>query len=199
MLASTTFFNDVFNFDPSVLTKNQIKALRPIVSNEDFVPEHLMKVSKFARDVSIWVINCVICYDYLNGHPVPKQKKQEPETNKVDLVKAKINRQQKKKEEEYAVAQESERKIESMTSNDESKVMEAAKNAINCLTKGDIDEFKALNSPPALCAEVGKALCILVNNDLKNTSWQDCKKMMSNPNAFINNLKSLDASSITAQ
>jgi hypothetical protein len=65
------------------------------------------------------------------------------------------------------------------------------------LTKDKIDTVKALNSPPAPIKEVGKAMLILLENELKNHEWGNVKKMMNNPNAFIDKIKNFDATKLT--
>lgn len=63
--------------------------------------------------------------------------------------------------------------------------IQGAKDALNCLVKGDIDEMKSLSNPPLLVIEVGKAMLILIEGELKDHSWGNFKKMIANPNGFI--------------
>jgi hypothetical protein len=68
-----------------------------------------------------WVINCVICYDLLNGHPVGPEHQSSSESSSVakqaepsniNLVKDKIKRVNKIKKEEQVIELASERKLE---------------------------------------------------------------------------------------
>lgn len=63
--------------------------------------------------------------------------------------------------------------------------MEAAKEAVNCLTKDKIDIVKNLGSPPPALYSVGAACLILLEGNFKKHDWDQSKKMMNNPNAFI--------------
>jgi dynein heavy chain len=71
--------------------------------------------------------------------------------------------------------------------------MEAAKEAVNCLTKDKIDTVKALGSPPAPVMEVGAACLILLEGNYKKHDWDQSKKMMNNPNQFIEKIQKFDA------
>jgi len=59
--------------------------------------------------------------------------------------------------------------------------MERATEAVNCLEAKAIQELKALASPPPACAEVTKAVLILLKGEKKNHAWDNAKKMMANP------------------
>jgi dynein heavy chain len=74
--------------------------------------------------------------------------------------------------------------------------MEAAKEAVNCLTKDKIDTVKALGSPPAPVMDVGKACLILLEKNYKKHDWDQSKKMMANPNQFIEKVKGFNANNI---
>jgi dynein heavy chain len=74
--------------------------------------------------------------------------------------------------------------------------MEAAKEAVNCLTKDKIDTVKALGSPPAPVMDVGAACLILLKGEFKKHDWDQSKKMMNNPNQFIESIKSFNAEKI---
>jgi dynein heavy chain len=88
-------------------------------------------------------------------------------------------------------------KIEMDTANGELAealpAMEAAKEAVNCLTKDKIDTVKALGSPPAPVMDVGKACLILLEGNYKKHDWDQSKKMMNNPNQFIEKIRSFKA------
>lgn len=49
--------------------------------------------------------------------------------------------------------------------------MERATEAVNCLEAKAIQELKALASPPPACAEVAKAVLILLKGEKKNHAW----------------------------
>lgn len=49
--------------------------------------------------------------------------------------------------------------------------MKAAEEAVNCLTKGSIQELKALTNPPAACVEVTKCV-LMLKGEKKNFEWK---------------------------
>ena len=59
--------------------------------------------------------------------------------------------------------------------------------AVSNVTKGDIQEVKALTNPPVGVKEVFEAYLVL-KNGVVPASWNDCKKEMADPNNFIANL-----------
>lgn len=63
--------------------------------------------------------------------------------------------------------------------------MEAAKEAVNCLTLPAIQELKGLPNPPADCLLVTKAVLILLKGEKKNHAWPTAQKMMANPKVFV--------------
>ena len=74
--------------------------------------------------------------------------------------------------------------------------MEAAAEAVNCLTKDKIDTVKALGSPPPAVMDVGKACLIMLEGNFKKHDWDQSKKMMNNPNQFIDKVKNFNANNI---
>ena len=74
--------------------------------------------------------------------------------------------------------------------------MQAAKDAVNCLTKPAIQELKSLGKPPAECTEVTKAVLILLKNEKKNLDWKSAQKMMNNPGQFLDEVAQFNADSI---
>jgi hypothetical protein len=60
--------------------------------------------------------------------------------------------------------------------------LDAAMQGLNCLAKKDIDEMKALKSPPVAVLECAKALVILMKGPKAPNDWNVAKSMMSNPN-----------------
>ena len=49
--------------------------------------------------------------------------------------------------------------------------MEAAKEAVNCLTKASIQEMKALANPPPAVLDVAKAVLMVLKKEKKNYAW----------------------------
>ncbi len=74
--------------------------------------------------------------------------------------------------------------------------MEAAKEAVNCLTKPWIQELKGLGSPPPECAEVTAAVAFLLHNEKKKIDWKASQKMMNNPGQFLDEILAFDANNI---
>eukprot|EP00928_Gymnodinium_smaydae_P023763 TRINITY_DN1947_c0_g1_i2.p1 TRINITY_DN1947_c0_g1~~TRINITY_DN1947_c0_g1_i2.p1 ORF type:complete len:4562 (+),score=1174.36 TRINITY_DN1947_c0_g1_i2:66-13751(+) len=74
--------------------------------------------------------------------------------------------------------------------------MEAAAEAVNCLDKNSIGELKGFGKPPVECIDVCAACAFLLKNEKKKIDWKAAQKMMSNPNAFIDEVKSFDAREI---
>ena len=74
--------------------------------------------------------------------------------------------------------------------------MEAAKEAVNCLTKPAIQELKSLGKPPVECTEVTKAVLILLKNEKKNLDWKSAQRMMNNPGQFLDEVAQFNADNI---
>jgi len=74
--------------------------------------------------------------------------------------------------------------------------MERATEAVNCLEVKSIQELKALANPPPACAEVTKAVLILLKGEKKNHAWDNAKKMMGNPKGFIESIQGFDGDNI---
>ena len=65
--------------------------------------------------------------------------------------------------------------------------------ALDTLNKGDIIEMKSYPKPPADLELVMSAVCLLL--DCKE-NWDEAKKLMNQPEQFINNLKTFDKDNI---
>ena len=65
--------------------------------------------------------------------------------------------------------------------------------ALDTLDKGDITEMKAYASPAEEIVLVISAVCLLLGT---KETWDDGKKLMNNPNDFINRLKNYDKDNI---
>lgn len=75
-------------------------------------------------------------------------------------------------------------------------LIKEAEEAVNCLNKAAIDELKSFGAPsPAVLLTV-KAVLILYKNEKKNYAWDNGKKMMKDPNAFLAALKSFNKEEI---
>jgi dynein heavy chain len=74
--------------------------------------------------------------------------------------------------------------------------MERATEAVNCLEAKAIQELKALANPPPACAEVTKAVLILLKGEKKNHAWGNATKMMNNPKKFIEDIQGFDGDNI---
>jgi dynein heavy chain len=71
-----------------------------------------------------------------------------------------------------------------------------AEEAVNCLNKPAIDELKSFGSPSAAVLLVVKAILTLYKGEKRNYGWDNGKKMMKDPNAFLAALKSFDKENI---
>merc|ERR1719399_2470567 len=74
--------------------------------------------------------------------------------------------------------------------------MEAAKEAVNCLTKPAIQELKSLGKPPVECIDVCAATAFLLKNEKKKLDWKGAQKMMNNPGAFLDEIIAFNADEI---
>jgi len=74
--------------------------------------------------------------------------------------------------------------------------MERATEAVNCLEVKIIQDLKALANPPWQCAEVTKAVLILLKGEKKNHAWQNAQKMMNNPKKFLEEIQVFDGDNI---
>jgi len=72
-------------------------------------------------------------------------------------------------------------------------IYKAALGALDTLNKADITEMKAYSSPAEEIVMVISAVCLLNG---KKENWDEGKKMMSNPNEFIDMLKNYDKDNI---
>merc|ERR1719482_2636460 len=77
--------------------------------------------------------------------------------------------------------------------------MEAAKEAVNCLSKTSIQELKGFGKPPPECIEVCAAVAFLLLGEKKKQDWRFATKMMNNPQAFLDSIAEFDANNIPEQ
>lgn len=77
--------------------------------------------------------------------------------------------------------------------------MEAAAEAVNCLSKTMLTELKGLTKPPAGVDKVTNACLILIEKEYnpKKQTWPRAKSMMQNVDAFKNKLSEFKGESIT--
>ena len=67
-------------------------------------------------------------------------------------------------------------------------------------TKGDIQEIKALGSPPVLVLTVCRlALTLLHGSEHQEASWAECKKAFANPAAAAHALQQLSGFDISSR
>ena len=74
--------------------------------------------------------------------------------------------------------------------------LKKALGALDTLDKGDIGEMKNYAKPPEDLVLVMDAVCVLLD---KKTGWDEAKKLMANPNGFIETLKAYDKDNIPAK
>ena len=74
--------------------------------------------------------------------------------------------------------------------------MEAAKEAVNCLTLPAIQELKGFATPHPDCVVVTKAVLILLKGEKKNHAWPNAQKMMANPKVFVDHVMSFPGETI---
>lgn len=74
--------------------------------------------------------------------------------------------------------------------------LKKALGALDTLDKGDIGEMKNYAKPPDDLVLVMDAVCVLLD---KKTGWDEAKKLMANPNGFIETLKGYDKDNIPAK
>eukprot|EP00747_Dinoflagellata_sp_TGD_P010139 gnl/TRDRNA2_/TRDRNA2_119611_c1_seq1.p1 gnl/TRDRNA2_/TRDRNA2_119611_c1~~gnl/TRDRNA2_/TRDRNA2_119611_c1_seq1.p1 ORF type:complete len:194 (+),score=60.20 gnl/TRDRNA2_/TRDRNA2_119611_c1_seq1:65-583(+) len=77
--------------------------------------------------------------------------------------------------------------------------MQAAEEAVNCLSKKDIDELKQVKTPTEELDMVSAACAFLLKNEKKRIGWKEFQKMLQNPSRFLEEAKCLDASNIPEQ
>jgi dynein heavy chain, axonemal len=75
--------------------------------------------------------------------------------------------------------------------------MEAAKDAVDCLSKSMLTELKSLSSPPAGVDLITSACLILIEREYKNFKWDRAKKMMANVDRFKERLQSYRGEDMT--
>ena len=74
--------------------------------------------------------------------------------------------------------------------------MDAAKNAVDCLSKASLIELKSFAKPPAGVDKVTTCVLMMIKNERKNFSWDNAKKMMGKVDTFKEQLESYDARNI---
>lgn len=72
-------------------------------------------------------------------------------------------------------------------------IYKSALSALDTLNKNDITEMKAYANPAEEIVLVVSGVCLLLG---KKENWDEGKKLMNNPNDFINNLKTYDKDNI---
>lgn len=72
-------------------------------------------------------------------------------------------------------------------------IYRSALSALDTLNKNDITEMKAYANPAEEIVLVVSGVCLLLG---KKENWDEGKKLMNNPNDFINNLKTYDKDNI---
>ncbi|RYG70338.1 hypothetical protein EON64_00425, partial [archaeon] len=75
--------------------------------------------------------------------------------------------------------------------------MEAAKDAVDCLSKNMLTELKSLSSPPSGVDLVTSACLILIEKEYKNFKWDRAKKMMANVDQFKQRLQNYRGEDMT--
>jgi dynein heavy chain len=71
--------------------------------------------------------------------------------------------------------------------------LDAANEAVNCLTKGSLTELKSLSKPPAGVDKVTSAVLMMLKKEKKDFSWDNAKKMMAKIDQFKTQLETFDA------
>ena len=74
--------------------------------------------------------------------------------------------------------------------------MEAAADAVNCLSKASLTELKSFSKQPPGVDKVTTAMLILVKGERRNFSWDNAKKMMMKVDQFKTTLEEFDATTI---
>jgi len=75
-------------------------------------------------------------------------------------------------------------------------LIKEAEAAVDCLNLAMINEFKSFSNLPAGVDMVTKAVLLLNRKEKKNFTWDNAKKMMKDPNKFINDLKTFDKENV---
>ena len=71
--------------------------------------------------------------------------------------------------------------------------MDAANEAVNCLDKASLGELRGFKAPPNGVDVCMKGVLMMVENEMKNHSWERAKKMMSNLGEFFRNFKNVQS------
>jgi len=74
--------------------------------------------------------------------------------------------------------------------------MDAAKEAVNGLSKASLSELKNFPTPPSGVDVCTKGVLMMIAGEMKNHSWERAKKMMSNVSQFMASLEAYDAENI---
>lgn len=71
--------------------------------------------------------------------------------------------------------------------------MDAANEAVSCLSKASLGELRGFSQPPNGVEVVMKGVLMMLEGEFKNHSWERAKKMMKDLGGFLERLKSFDA------
>lgn len=75
-------------------------------------------------------------------------------------------------------------------------LIKEAEAAVDCLNVNAINEFKSFSTLATGLDFVTKAVLLLNKKEKKNYSWDNCKKMIKDPNKFIQELRTFDKENI---
>eukprot|EP01084_Bolivina_argentea_P009096 17033_1 len=74
--------------------------------------------------------------------------------------------------------------------------LQAAANAVDCLSKASLTELKSLKTPDAKILDVTKCVLLLKDKEKKNHTWKRSQAMMKNVDAFKRELENFNAEEI---
>ncbi|KAA0169510.1 hypothetical protein FNF27_06935 [Cafeteria roenbergensis] len=79
--------------------------------------------------------------------------------------------------------------------------LDAAREAVDKLDKSAMTEMRAMPSPPAVVVRAMRATLILLRGERRSSelSWEGCKRALSKLDAFIRELKDLDATTLPTE
>jgi hypothetical protein len=199
LMGDASFLKRLMSYDKDNIPAGVMQQLARLLADSEFQPEQIAKASKAAKCICQWV-HALGAYAKVAHSIAPKREA-------LKRAEAEVLQATRSQQTEPAACGRFESVVEadaSVTNPEEvqqrkeqkAKALKEALQSMEDLDSNAISELKSLCRPPAECVEVCAAVGLLLSGE-KNRHWKDSQKMMSNPRAFVETLKALDAKSIS--
>ncbi|CAD8134930.1 unnamed protein product [Paramecium octaurelia] len=143
----------------------------------------------------------------LDQKKIELQTKERQAGEKLQTIIEEKKIAEKKKEDSTRLSSDAEKKAKEMEVrqsqvnkelNEALPALENAKQCVNSIKKDDLNQIRALGSPPALVKLTMEAVVCAINSLEKSPEWKDVQKSMANMN-FINNVINFNTETMPAK